>query len=74
MSYVAAVLSGDNSSAPVDARNTRRIVDPFGNFITSPNTNDQAILMPEIEVTKIVHSRFSLTTRCYDLNDEKDSR
>ncbi len=74
MSYVAAVLSGDNSSAPVDARDTSCILDPFSNFISRPDTNDQAMLVPEIEVTQVVHSRFSVTTRCYDPNDGKGSQ
>ncbi len=38
--------------APVDAWNTSCIFAPFGNFIASPDANDQAIVGPEIELTK----------------------
>lgn len=36
------------------------IVDPFGNFIAGPNTDDEAILMAEIDLGQIVRGKFDL--------------
>jgi nitrilase len=36
------------------------IVDPFGNFIAGPNTDDEAILVAEIDLAQIVRGKFDL--------------
>jgi predicted amidohydrolase len=36
------------------------VVDPFGNFLTGPNTEDEAILIADIDPAQIVRGKYDL--------------
>jgi len=55
--YGAAL--GDDPDAIV-TRGGSCIVDPFGNFLAGPNTEDQVILTAEIDRAQIVRGKFDL--------------
>jgi nitrilase len=52
--------SFSNEAETVVTRGGSCIVDPFGNFIAGPNTDDEAILIAEIDLGQIVRGKFDL--------------
>ena len=53
-----AKMGGDPDA--IVTRGGSCIVDPFGNFLAGPNTNDEAILTAEIDRAQIVRGKFDL--------------
>jgi nitrilase len=49
-----------NEAETVVTRGGSCIVDPFGNFIAGPNTDDEAILIAQIDLGQIVRRKFDL--------------
>lgn len=49
-----------NEAETVVTRGGSCIVDPFGNFIAGPNTDDEAILIAQIDLGQIVRGKFDL--------------
>jgi nitrilase len=50
----------DGNSDAIVTRGGSCIIDPFGNFLTGPNTESEAILIAEIDRAQVVRGKYDL--------------